>query len=281
VARAVDLPINGGWGGPDRILHLRVIHHPGDDKKQTQEKKIDKCLGFVQIFPIHHQMKRITVLLAEDHTIVREGLRSLLSLESDVEIIGEAEDGRQAVSLTLKLLPDVLVMDVAMPLLNGLEAMRQILQTQPDTKILILSAHNDDAYIEKAMALGASGYLIKQTAFHALPEAIRLLHSGKSYFSPSISKRLKSTKYQALNRSGVAKPDAKNLSTREMEVLQLIAEGNPNKITADVLKISIKTVEKHRQSLMEKLNIHDTAGLTRHAIASGVIESSVQVTILE
>jgi DNA-binding NarL/FixJ family response regulator len=225
-------------------------------------------------------MKRITVLLAEDHMIVREGLRSLLKIETDIEIVGEAEDGRQAVTLTRKLLPDVLVMDIAMPLLNGLEATRQILLTNPLTRILILSAHNDDAYIEKATDLGVAGYLIKQTAFHVLPEAIREVHRGKSYFSPSIAKRLNSTRHLPLNRSGITKPDAKHLTPREMEVLQLIAEGNANKMTADILKISIKTVEKHRQSLMEKLDIHDTAGLTRHAIAHGVIESSIQVTIL-
>lgn len=225
-------------------------------------------------------MKRITVLLAEDHMIVREGLRSMLRIETDIEIVGEAEDGRQAVTLTRKLSPNVLVMDVAMPMLNGLEATRQILLTHPITKILILSAHNDDAYIEKAMALGVAGYLIKQTAFRVLPAAIREVHSGHSYFSPAISKRFNPHANLNLKRSGMTKPDAKRLTPREMEVLQLIAEGNANKMTADILKISIKTVEKHRQSLMEKLDIHDTAGLTRHAIAHGVIESSIQTTFL-
>jgi DNA-binding NarL/FixJ family response regulator len=225
-------------------------------------------------------MKPITVLLAEDHMIVREGLRALLKIEPDIRVVGEAENGRQAVALTRDLSPDVLVMDIAMPLLNGLEAARQILLAKPLTKILILSAHNDDAYIEKAMALGASGYLIKQTAFHVLPKAIRELHCGKTFFSPSITKRLNSARNLALNRSGIAKPDAKRLTPREMEVLQLTAEGNPNKMTADILKISIKTVEKHRQSLMAKIDVHDTAGLTRYAIAHGIIESSVQVTIL-
>ncbi len=225
-------------------------------------------------------MKPITVLLAEDHMIVREGLRSLLKIETDIEIVAEAQDGRQAVFLTRKLTPDVLVMDVAMPMLNGLEATRQILLTNPLTKVLILSAHNDDAYIEKAIALGVSGYLIKQTAFHALPEAIRKIHSGKTYFSPSITQRLDSPLHPALNRSGLKKPDAKQLTSREMEILQLVAEGNANKMTADILKISIKTVEKHRQSLMEKLSIHDTAGLTRYAIAHGVIESNVHTTFL-
>lgn len=225
-------------------------------------------------------MKRITVLLAEDHMIVREGLRSLLMIETDIKIVGEAENGRQAVALTRKLLPNVLVMDIAMPMLNGLEATRQILLTNPLTKILILSAHNDDAYIEKAMALGVAGYLIKQTAFRFLPEAIREVHRGKTYFSPAMSKKFSSPLNPTTKRSVIAKPDAKRLTPREMEVLQLIAEGNANKMTADILKISIKTVEKHRQSLMEKLDIHDTAGLTRYAIAHGVVESSVQTTFL-
>jgi DNA-binding NarL/FixJ family response regulator len=220
-------------------------------------------------------MKRISVVLAEDHMIVREGLRALLNLEIGIEIIGEAEDGRQAVAMSLKLMPDILVMDVAMPLLNGLEAMRQIKLVHPATKILILSAHNDDAYVEKAIALGASGYLIKQAAFHILPQAIREINSGKSFFSDEITMRFRSTK-----KRGAALLGAKRLTPREMEVLQLIAEGNANKMTADILKISIKTVEKHRQSLMEKLHIHDTAGLTRYAIAHGVIENSIQVTIL-
>lgn len=226
-------------------------------------------------------MKMITVLLAEDHMIVREGLRSLLSLEPDIEIIGEAGDGRQAIAMTRKLSPNVLVIDIAMPLLNGLEAMRQILDSHPHTRILVLSAYNDDAYVEKATSIGAAGYLVKQTEFHELAKAIRIIHGGATYFSQSIRKRLMSPKVGDLNRAGLVKKDARKLTAREMEVLQLIAEGNANKMTADVLKISIKTVEKHRQSLMEKLNIHDTAGLTRYAIAAGIIESSVQITILE
>src|SRR6188768_1530140 len=134
-------------------------------------------------------MHPITVLLAEDHMIVREGLRALLKLEADLEVIGEAENGRQAVALASKLCPDVVVMDIAMPLLNGLEATRQILKTTPSTKVLVLSAHSDDAYVEQVMALGAAGYLIKQTAAHVLPDAIREVHKGKAFFSPTISKR--------------------------------------------------------------------------------------------
>ena len=225
-------------------------------------------------------MKRITVLLAEDHEIVREGLRALLEHEDDIEVIGEAQTGRQAVKLTGKLRPDVVVMDIAMPLLNGLEATRQILQARPASKVLILSAHNDDAYIEQIVALGAAGYLIKQTSHDVLSRAIREVQKGKTFFSPSISKRLHHHSEKSSDRVGLLKTKDDQLSSRETEVLQLVAEGNVNKETAAELGISIKTVEKHRQNLMKKLNIHDTAGLTRYAIATGIIESSVQLRIV-
>lgn len=227
-----------------------------------------------------HMSNPITVLLAEDHLIVREGLRAYLNLEDDIKVIGEAENGRQAVAMTCKLSPDVVVMDIAMPLLNGLEATRQIIRALPDTKVLILSAHSDDAYVEKVMALGAAGYLTKQSAAHVLPEAIRKVHKGSSFFSANIAKRRKEHDKKAHARGDLPGKKAVPLSSREMEVLQLIAEGKANKETAEELHISVKTVEKHRQSLMDKLNIHDTAGLTRHAIAEGIIESSVQVTII-
>ena len=225
-------------------------------------------------------MKTITVLLAEDHTIVREGLIALLKLEEDIEVIAEAENGRQAAALVAKLMPDVVVMDIAMPMLNGMEAARQIMHAHPAAKILILSAHSDDAYVEQVMALGAYGYLIKQSSAKVLPEAIRKVHQGHKCFSPTISKRLKEHGKKARDRGDLPGKAAAKLTSRETEVLQLIAEGKANKETAEELHISVKTVEKHRQSLMEKLNIHDTAGLTRHAIATGIIESSVQATIL-
>jgi len=226
-------------------------------------------------------MKTITVLLAEDHLIVREGLRALLKSEADISIVGEADNGREAVELTRTLRPDVVVMDIAMPLLNGLEATRQILRALPATRVIILSAHSDDAYVDQVMALGASGYLIKQTAFHVLPEAIRQVHQGKACFSPSISKRRRQQPGKPSKKGAAAtKKETPLLTSRETEVLQLIAEGKANKETADELHISIKTVEKHRQTLMNKLNIHDTASLTRYAIANGIIECSVQVTIL-
>ncbi|MDF1811249.1 MAG: response regulator transcription factor [Verrucomicrobiales bacterium] len=225
-------------------------------------------------------MNSITIILADDHTIVREGLRSLLKSESDIKIIGEAEDGRSTVEMTAKLRPDVVVMDIAMPQLNGIEATRQILQKLPKTKILILSAHSDDAYVEKIMALGAKGYLIKQSASHVLADSIRGVYRGEECFSPAIYQRLDHHDSKVPKGDHPAKKDASHLSPREAEVLQLIAEGNANKQSADILHISIKTIEKHRQSLMDKLNIHDIAGLTRYAIDAGIIESSVQVTII-
>jgi DNA-binding NarL/FixJ family response regulator len=224
-------------------------------------------------------MKQITVLLAEDHQIVREGFRALLKHEPDIEVIGEAETGRQAVQLTRKLRPAVIVMDIAMPLLNGLEATRQIRKAVPDTKVLILSAHSDDAYVEQVAALGAAGFLLKQTSSNVLAKAIREVHQGKTFFSSDISRRLQDRDPKSLDAGGNYKKKNNRLSSREMEVLQLIAEGKPNKQVAAELGVSFKTVDKHRQHLMGKLNIHDVAGLTRYAIAEGIIESSVRVTI--
>ena len=225
-------------------------------------------------------MKRITVLLAEDHTIVREGFRKLLEVEDDLEVAGEAQTGRQAVEMAKKLHPDVVLMDIAMPLLNGLEATRQIRQAVPDTKVLILSAHSDDAYVEQVIALGAAGYLIKQTSAHFLSEAIREVHKGNTFFSPSVAKQLHNHYQESPDRAGLRKKKGARLTSREVEVLQMIAEGAGNKGIAAELGISIKTVEKHRQHLMSKLDLHDTAGLTRYAVAVGIIESHVQGTIL-
>jgi len=225
-------------------------------------------------------MKKITVLLAEDHTIVREGFRKMLELEDDLEVAGEAQDGRQAVALAKKLRPAVVLMDIAMPLLNGLEATRQVLKAVPGTKVLILSAHSDDAYVQNATESGAVGFLLKQTSAHDVCRAIREVQKGNTFFSPSISQRLDRLRPQGPGHAGMVNKNGALLTSREMEVLQLIAEGKANKETASELGISIKTVEKHRENLMVKLNIHDTAGLTRYAIGAGIIESSVQLTIV-
>lgn len=223
---------------------------------------------------------RITVLLAEDHEIVRSGLRRLLEGENDIEVLDEATTGRQAVELATRLRPDVVVMDIAMPLLNGVEATRHILRAVPGARVLILSAHGDDAYVEGAIAAGAVGYLIKQTSVHTLLEAIREVHKGHTYFSPTVARRFRTRHQESMDRKGRSRTKLIRLSSREVEVLQLIAEGDANKQIAAELGISTKTVEKHRDHLMQKLDIHDTAGLTRYAIAAGIIESSVHLTII-
>ena len=221
-------------------------------------------------------MKPITVILAEDHAIVRDGLKALLQPAGDIDVIGEAENGHEAVALAKKLRPEVVVIDISMPLLNGMEATRQILEALPNTRVIVLSGHNDDAYVERIVSLGAAGYLVKQSAAGTLTTAIREVHKGNVFFSPSVANRRRDNAQKARIRGEEIAP---KLTPRETEVLQLVAEGKANKETADVLGISIKTVEKHRQRVMEKLNIHDTAGLTRHAIATGMIEVQVQVEL--
>jgi len=218
-------------------------------------------------------MEKIKVLLADDHTVVRQGLKVLLEAESDINIVGEAETGRQAVRLTLKLLPDVVVMDVAMPLLNGLEAARQIIKELPTTRVLILSSYSDDEYVHQVTEAGAAGYLLKQTAATDLIRAIREARQGNAFFSPSISKRLLDTYREAFMKGAPAGTRTEKLTSREAEVLQLVAEGKVNKQMAAELCLSVKTIEKHRQNVMNKLNIHDVAGLTRYAISKGIIES--------
>jgi DNA-binding NarL/FixJ family response regulator len=224
--------------------------------------------------------KPITVLLAEDHVIVRQGLSSLLRADAHFVVIAEARTGREAVEMAARLRPDVILMDIAMPLLNGLEATRQILTANPAARVLMLSAHSDDEYITRVNEVGAAGFLEKQTSADILTKAIREVAEGRSYFSPAIAKRLRQSQDASLNRDGMAKANGTRLTSRESEVLQLVAEGMANKQVADTLGISIKTVEKHRQHLMDKLNIHETAGLTRYAISAGVIQGNVRSTII-
>lgn len=223
-------------------------------------------------------MKRISILIAEDHAIVREGFRRMLELEGDFEVVGEAQDGRQAVEMAKKLHPDVVLMDVTMPRLNGLEATRQVIKALPAAKMVILSAHDDLTYVTNAKESGAVGFVPKQSSAHEVCRAIREAHKGKTFLSPSISKRLDHPDSQSLNRMGMFKKTAE-LTAREREVLQLVAEGNANKQTAAELGIGTKTVEKHRGHLMQKLDIHTTAGLTRYAIGAGVIENTVLFAI--
>jgi DNA-binding NarL/FixJ family response regulator len=227
--------------------------------------------------PAISPVKPIPVLLVEDHRLVREGFRSLLKHEADIEVVGEAENGRAAIQLIRKLHPEVVVMDIAMPPLNGLEATRQIRKEFPEIRVLILSAHSDDAYVEQMALLGAAGFLLKQTSSRHLSTAIREVHKGKTFFTASITKRVLDRRNKSLDRG---EKGGNRLSSREMEVLQMIAEGMPNKQVAAELGVSFKTVDKHRQRLMSKLDIHDVAGLTRYAIAEGIIESEVRLTIL-
>jgi DNA-binding NarL/FixJ family response regulator len=217
-------------------------------------------------------MDKIRVLLVDDHTIVRQGLRLLLETEADITVVGEAETGRQAVQLARKLTPNVVVMDIAMPSLNGLEATRQIRKIVPTVKILVLSAYSDEEFVQQLTEAGAAGYLLKQTAAAELVKAVRETSQGNAFFSPAISRRLLDRYRESFLQGEPVKPQSRRLTTREAEVLQLIAEGKPNKQIAAELCISIKTVEKHRQQVMNKLNIHDIAGLTRYAISKGIIE---------
>ena len=215
---------------------------------------------------------RITVLLADDHMVVRQGLRALLQTERDIEIVGEAETGRQAVRLAKALKPDVVVMDIAMPELNGLEATRQITKAIPCSRVLILSSYCDDEYVDQLTKAGAAGYLLKQAAFTEVARGIREAKKGNMFFSPANSTRLANFYLETVMRGtrGMERTDL--LTSREAEVLQLIAEGAGNKQIAAELEISVKTVGRHRERLMKKLDIHDVAGLTRYAICKGMIE---------
>ena len=224
--------------------------------------------------------KKITVLLAEDHAVVRQGLCALLNADGHFVIVGEARTGREAVDMAKSLKPDIILMDIAMPVLNGLAATQQILAADPAARVIVLSAHSDDEYIQRMCKAGVAGFLEKQTSAEILTTAIREVAAGRVFFSPSITKRLRDVQDGMRGRDGLIKASSVRLTARESEVLQLVAEGSANKQVAATLGISIKTVEKHRQHLMDKLKIHDTAGLTRYAIAQGVVESSVRPTLV-
>lgn len=220
-------------------------------------------------------MSNISVLLVDDHNIVRQGLKALLSAETDIAVMAEAQTGREAVQLAARLRPDIVVMDLAMPLLNGWEATRQILKAAPSARIIILSTYETEEHIQQAIGAGAAAYLIKQTAAADLVKAIREVRKGNAFFSPAIAQRLREQTCRSLSGEPSTKAPNVELTFREAEVLQLIAEGFANKQIAAELGLSVKTVEKHRQQVMNKLNIHDTAGLVRHAVAKGIIETNL------
>ena len=215
-------------------------------------------------------MNKIRVLIADDHTILRDGIRSLLENEEDMLVVGEAEDGRAVVKLAKSLKPDVVLMDIVMPLLNGLEATRQIKVCCPHVKTLILSMHENEAYIRQALANGAMGYILKDAAARDLLGAIRAVVQGEAVLSPAITRLVIEDYLRWGDLDPPQEPDS--LSPREREVLQLIAEGYTNKEIADILAISIKTVQTHRANLMSKLDLHDRGDLIKYAIQKKIIE---------
>lgn len=209
----------------------------------------------------------IRILLADDHKITRQGLRSLLEKQDDMEVVAEAEEGRTAVRLAREFSPHIVIMDVSMPDLNGVEATRQIVERTPDVKVIALSMHSDSLFVTEMLKSGASGYLLKDCAFEELTLAIRAVVDGKTYLSPSISGVVVDDYLHRLSKTAYAGPDI--LTNREREVLQLLAEGNSTKKIALKLHISVKTVETHRRQIMEKLDIDSVAELTKYAIRKG------------
>jgi len=216
---------------------------------------------------------RITVLIADDHTILRRGLVSLLSLNQGIEVIGEAEDGSSAVEMALRLRPDVVLMDLSMPVLNGLEATHRLKREAPEVKVLILSAHDNDEYVSQVVRSGANGYVLKDTSPEELYAAIRTVNAGHRFFSRSLTERFGDREIgmpEALE-DGRDPLRGSALTPREREILQLIAEGETHQHIADRLFISVRTVDTHTNNIMKKLNLHDTASLVTYAIKNGIV----------
>jgi DNA-binding NarL/FixJ family response regulator len=215
-------------------------------------------------------MTKIRVLLADDHRILRDGIRALFDDQSDIEVVGEAEDGLKTVKMVAQLRPDVVVMDIAMPLLNGLEATRQIQRDHPRVKVLILTMHENEEYIRQVLAAGALGYVLKDAAARDLLGAIRAVYQGEAVLSPAIT-RLVIEDY--LRWGDIRAEDTTDgLTPREREILQLIAEGYTNKEMAEILSLSVKTIQSHRTNLMSKLDLHDRGELIKYAIQKKIID---------
>jgi len=214
-------------------------------------------------------MKKIRVLIAEDHTIVRQGLCALLRSEPDIEVVGEASDGLEVIEIAAKINPDVILMDIGMRNLNGLDATRKVKKILPHIRVLVLTMYDNEEWIFQILKAGATGYLIKDSAMTDLISAIRAVHRGDSYLSPSISRKV-INEYIRRAEGGERRSAADLLSSREREILQLIAEGHSIPKVASMLCISKKTVEAHKNHIMGKLNIHDKAGLIKYAIRTGL-----------
>jgi two-component system response regulator NreC len=212
----------------------------------------------------------IRIVLADDHVVMRNGLRLLLERQPDFEVVGEAADGRQTVEICDSLKPGVVVLDIAMPNLNGMEAARQICAKLPKTSIVILSMHSDEGYVLRALKAGARAYLLKDSAEADLINAIRVVTEGKAFFSPAISKMLVDDYVHRLQQRGV-EDSYELLTTREREILQLLAEGKSNKEVANILSLSLYTVETHRGNILQKLNLHSVPELILYAVRKGVI----------
>jgi DNA-binding NarL/FixJ family response regulator len=214
---------------------------------------------------------KYTIVIAEDHAMLRAGIRALLAADSDIEVVGEADNGKDAVRLACSLAPTLVLMDLNMPGSNGLEAIAEIKRRAPEVKILVITMHKVDEYIQEALRNGASGYILKESGHDELRTAIRTVLSGKVYLSPEISERVVNAFLAGNNRPAAPVTAWDTLTTREREILKLVAEGHGNKRIADYLCLSVKTVEKHRSSLMHKLGLHNAAMLTAYAIEKGVV----------
>jgi DNA-binding NarL/FixJ family response regulator len=215
-------------------------------------------------------MKAIRVIVADDHTIIRSGLKALLDREPDIEVVAEAADGRQAVQKAQELLPEVVLLDIAMPNLNGIEAARQIAAKHERMGIIILSMHSDESYVLKALKAGARGYLLKDSSESDVMNAVRAVNAGKAYFSPEISRLMADDYLRQMQQRGV-EDSYELLTSREREILQMLAEGKSNKDVANLLNLSLHTVETHRGNILQKLNLHSVPELILYAVRKGIV----------